>query len=647
MRVAFSWRSLGGDGLRTPRPLMKGLSSWRACWIWNVLWCCATLAVSGYARAQADGGAGGEGGAPGEPAANSELHANAPARVSSLKVAFKIEPAEVVRGSVVRLSGANLPTKREDTKIWLDDVEIGRPALAEHDALEFIVPLEGVVEGKLRPLAARRYLLSFSSKKAADEVAGPRVSVGVLRVVPEKLPPLRLDGLSPTVVYPAPSTGADQHGAGADTTPTMVVTGDGFGGRLRDYRLLIDGTERELCPRLEQGTTHHPREDESCRGISASFVSDHQLELYGPFDAADGTRLSGDHMIGLRAGDITASRALKVAFSSYPASTIRLAAVAVTSLVLLALVALAAFGGRTHRVGRHEFVGNAFLIDTETDTYSLSKLQFYAWSAAALLAYSYLSLSRCLVQGKLDIADVPQNLPIIWGLSAGTAVLSVGIAKVRGAKASGEVHPSFADLLSTGGVVSPERFQFFLWTIVAILTFVLNVWNVDPMVLNDLPKVPDGLLAISGVSAAAYLGGKLVRGAGPIIDEVLAAPVDGTAAGTSLLILGSNLGLDATFEVDGHPITELLDPKVHPDRRAIVVKREDRDGTQFAKSLRLALTRLPEKWIELLKQSEDPGDLPSLTIVNRDGQRADVQVPRAILSAASPAPEGTTSGAGV
>jgi len=49
----------------------------------------------------------------------------------------------------------------------------------------------------------------------------------------------------------------------------------------------------------------------------------------------------------------------------------------------------------------------AIFLDKETDTYSLNKLQFYLWMAAAVFGYIYLSIARSLVQGNFEFADIP------------------------------------------------------------------------------------------------------------------------------------------------------------------------------------------------------------------------------------------------
>jgi hypothetical protein len=222
------------------------------------------------------------------------------------------------------------------------------------------------------------------------------------------------------------------------------------------------------------------------------------------------------------------------------------------------------------------------------------------------------------------VVDVPENMYAVLALGATTSVLSVGIAKVRGPKASGVIHPRFSDLISTGGVVSPERLNFLCWTAVAIASFLSAVLLQDPRQMQQLPGIPGNLLLLSGVSAAGYLGGKAIRGGGPVLDEVVA-----DTSGLVLTLMGRNLSTAASFEVDGKSITPYISSLVHPEKRATVVEPEAGERqTDFAKVLRLTLSALPPSWVGKAERR--------LTVANADGQRADCAV--AFGVAANPAP---------
>src|SRR5262249_28879508 len=69
----------------------------------------------------------------------------------------------------------------------------------------------------------------------------------------------------------------------------------------------------------------------------------------------------------------------------------------------------------------------AFLVDEQTNTYSLTRLQLYLWTIASLFGYLYLTLCYSLVQGRLEFANVPAGLPTLLITSVGTSVLAVNI----------------------------------------------------------------------------------------------------------------------------------------------------------------------------------------------------------------------------
>ena len=62
---------------------------------------------------------------------------------------------------------------------------------------------------------------------------------------------------------------------------------------------------------------------------------------------------------------------------------------------------------------------------------------------------------------------------------------AVGITANRGSKGAGPLEPSFADFISSGGMVTGDRFQFFVWTLVGFLGFLLLVLLADPSTLKD------------------------------------------------------------------------------------------------------------------------------------------------------------------
>lgn len=196
----------------------------------------------------------------------------------------------------------------------------------------------------------------------------------------------------------------------------------------------------------------------------------------------------------------------------------------------------------------------AFLIDKSTDTYSLSKFQLFALSFVAFFGYVYVFLCQVLVQWNFTFPDVPENYPSLLAISAGTTAAAMGLNTTRGTKGAGPVYPSAADFISNGGLVVAERFQFFVWTLIACIGFIALILMKDPAKVDGFPTFPTGLLYVMGVSAAGYLGGKAVRNPGPIVKEVeVAVKIDspGPTPDLNVTLNGENLDKDGKFRIDG------------------------------------------------------------------------------------------------
>lgn len=495
-------------------------------------------------------------------------------------------PQDVARGTRMTLSGTNLPSDVSKIQIKLGEFELGPPLSAKAEEILFAVPEQAKLDDKLVPLPLGlplliRVTLTLDDKTAANGTRVP-FDAGYLRLVSDTRPPLKLSFASPAIVSP-------------DVNKILLV-GEGLSGRPADYTLLFDGAEVPSC--------ETPNE---CTGPRLEFSSPYQVAITGPHQSDPGHPWRGVHKLGLRSGNVTSE--VSADFIGYAPTEIKQLSALVSGLLLVLVYVIAIFGGGTHEInppGSRARKVYAFLIDPQTDTYSLSKLQFYAWTATALFGYCYLTLARTLAQGRLDILDVPENLPGILAISAGTTVASMGITLGRGSKGAGNVQPGFSDLLGTGGVVAPERVQFLLWTLVAIGAFLLCVFSSEPTRINDLPAIPSRLLLLSGVSAAGYLGGKLARTPGPIIDEIMAK-----VGSVQFSIMGHNLAADAVVEIEDTSVAQFLDATLHPDHRA---NATDIVGSaELAKTLELKLVSAPPQWLK---------DTLKFTVTNPDGQQA-------------------------
>lgn len=224
-------------------------------------------------------------------------------------------------------------------------------------------------------------------------------------------------------------------------------------------------------------------------------------------------------------------------------------ALLIFGLLMYAVYRLVAGGMQDYIVaGRRYTPLQSFLIDKTTDTYSLSKFQLFALSIVAFFGYVYVMLCHVLVQWQFSFPEIPENYPSLLAISAGTTAAAAGLSSTRGGNGGGPVHPSPADFISNGGMVVAERFQFFVWTLIACIGFIGLILAQDPATISGFPSFPTGLLYVMGVSAAGYLGGKAVRNPGPLVKKIT---VSRNAADLKVDVDGSNLDKDAKFRIDG------------------------------------------------------------------------------------------------
>jgi len=286
-------------------------------------------------------------------------------------------------------------------------------------------------------------------------------------------------------------------------------------------------------------------------------------------------------------------------------------AIGITVALVVLMYVLLAARGKTMRSngGNGTNLLTALFLDEETQTYSLSKCQFYAWTLAAILGYIFLAVSRSIIQGSATFPDIPDGLPGIILYSAATSVLATGITSTRGSKGSGAIHPTLADFITSGGVVAPERLQFVVWTVTGVFTFLTIVFKSDPTTLSNLPRIPDGFMNLMGISSAGYLAGKLARKPGPVIKGVKVDSVTGTGDQTvlKLQLTGENLDPAAKIKIDGDAIRDSL-AKIEgtPDPQ-----------TKFCSALAVTISEADPYVV----------GAHTLTLVNADAQAADVIFP--------------------
>jgi hypothetical protein len=488
------------------------------------------------------------------------------------KIVVELRRTERAQSAGAAAAGAD---KEEAQVIRPEPVTVSVP----QSSFTFVVPF-GI------PLGRYQVSVSFSQKgTTTGPFTAPVSRDGMLHVVTKD--PIKIEAVYPAVTYPV------------NDRFSFKVRGDGFSLLPEDNALVIEGLNRDVLPACAG-----PEPEADCVNVT---VSDNGRELL--FSNVPPKDFKGPLQVQVRVGEIYSEKkgiTLARVEKKWPAGIAFLLVLALASLIFLIL-------RRRRRAvtgGRYPGILSAIFLDTETNTYSLSKFQFYAWTAAAIFGYIYLTVSKSWVQGDFTFTDIPGNLPGIIFISASTTVIAVGITSSKGSKGAGELNPSLADFFSSGGVIAAERLQFFVWTLIGVCAFLFLTLSIEPATVRALPTVPENFLYLMGISSFGYLGGKLARKPGPVISKI-----EAETGSLVLTIHGSNLSPDATFRIDDTDVPpNLLLNTEHPAGRPQVVTSDEQPG--FAKVLRMVINAA-----QPAQQAWMTGT-HTFTIMNPDGQKA-------------------------
>lgn len=499
------------------------------------------------------------------------------------------------RGQTVTVNGSNFPA--QGLKVYL---RTGKERAGDKGT---VVDAAAGPEGKnftfkipADPFETGRYLIYLGFDSTELPVPGD------LTVLPDIAVKVQINSIAPATVYPSDNDDGydfDISGANLAKTPNdniLEVVGDGpqaVGTPEECKNYAGSKLFKKACLSYELGMETRRL---SVKGFHPSYDR-------GPVEFQ--LRVSGN-----------ISEAKSLTFSRFSAQSVRFLA-AIVSLILAAIVLGLVWKG----IGIYRINGSsyspaaAFLLDKQTNSYSLSKFQLLAWTVVTIFAYIFVLLCHVLIQWNLTFPAIPSGWPTLLGLSAATTVAAVGITSNRGSKGAGPVLPSVADFICTGGLVTSDRFQFFIWTLVGCSGFLSLVLLQDPAAFKDLPDVPSGFLYLMGISATGYLGGKFVRLPGPVVAKLLVSsvvPATATApASMTIDLQGENLSKDASVKVD--------DVALRTDQYSIVpVKSQDQaPDPSFCTELTLTL-KDATAYIERVHR---------LSLMNQDGQKADCSFP--------------------
>jgi len=147
------------------------------------------------------------------------------------------------------------------------------------------------------------------------------------------------------------------------------------------------------------------------------------------------------------------------------------------------------------------------LLDVETNTYSLSRFQAFAWTIVLLGSYFYIAICTGLILRDGIIPDFNPSLIGLMSISYTGLISSHFLGKKNPKNEITDQPPELSNLFSSGGIVDISRLQLLFFTLVAIGVYIYNL-AIDNT-LNGLPDIPPTLHGLLLTSQGSYIGGKL------------------------------------------------------------------------------------------------------------------------------------------
>lgn len=176
---------------------------------------------------------------------------------------------------------------------------------------------------------------------------------------------------------------------------------------------------------------------------------------------------------------------------------------------------------------------------------SLSKFQFVLWFVVLLYSYIVVYIVRYQAGDASPINQIPPNLLILTGASAGTMLAAKGITSSYVQNGSISKTPAtksiVSDLVNDDDNYSDlSKIQMLSWTFVAIGIYLLSALPASVANYKDgLIDIDTSLMVLMGLSQGTYLGKKLISTTTPILNAVI--PSDGVS-GDTVILSGTNLG---------------------------------------------------------------------------------------------------------
>lgn len=187
--------------------------------------------------------------------------------------------------------------------------------------------------------------------------------------------------------------------------------------------------------------------------------------------------------------------------------------IAFGSVLFLFFIILKLFRKAVSKKGKKEKIWDIML---DEDWYpSLPRFQIFVWTVIIVFAFVWITSFK-LINMNMLFADIPYNLLILMGLSAGTYTVGTKLSQYgynnpKTADLKDRKSHSFKTMLYEGDKKSLTRIQYFGWTIISIATYlvVVTITMVYQQDIDvELPDIPGTLVFLMGIGQGAYLGSK-------------------------------------------------------------------------------------------------------------------------------------------
>ena len=203
---------------------------------------------------------------------------------------------------------------------------------------------------------------------------------------------------------------------------------------------------------------------------------------------------------------------------------------------------------------------------------SLAIFQFLLWTGVVLFGYLGVSLAR-LFSGLSVFTDIPTNLLIVMGISAGTTIIGAATSRIKyDGTTPPDVPPTksvpsyairmrlpgFKTMLMENGKITLPRLQMFAWTWIGIAAYLATLFVVVVASLTDfeffrLPELPLLLVELMGLGSVTYIAAKSTRAGFISINEVKPRRGRLQQTNNSITILGSHFGNKGNVWIEYYP----------------------------------------------------------------------------------------------